>query len=193
MAGSVNKVILVGNVGKDPEIRRTQDGRPIANLSIATSESWRDKATGEKKEKTEWHRVVIFSEPLCKIVEQYVKKGAKLYIEGALQTRKWTDQSGVEKYSTEVVLQGFNGSLTMLDGAGGGRGAGAGAGMQESGQADYGGMDSGGFGTSSGGGSGSGSGGGYSEPKRGGGKSASSNGGAAKGGFDKALDDEIPF
>ena len=125
MAGSVNKVILVGNVGKDPEIRRTQDGRPIANLSIATSESWRDKATGEKKEKTEWHRVVIFSEPLCKIVEQYVKKGAKLYIEGALQTRKWTDQSGAEKYSTEVVLQGFNGSLTMLDGAGGGRGAGA--------------------------------------------------------------------
>ncbi len=121
MAGSVNKVILVGNVGKDPEIRRTQDGRPIANLSIATSESWRDKATGEKKEKTEWHRVVIFSEPLCKIVEQYVKKGAKLYIEGALQTRKWTDQSGAEKYSTEVVLQGFNGSLTMLDGAGGGR------------------------------------------------------------------------
>ncbi len=193
MAGSVNKVILVGNVGKDPEIRRTQDGRPIANLSIATSESWRDKATGEKKEKTEWHRVVIFSEPLCKIVEQYVKKGAKLYIEGALQTRKWTDQSGAEKYSTEVVLQGFNGSLTMLDGAGGGRGAGAGAGMQESGQADYGG-DSGGFGSSSGGGSGSpASGGGYSEPKRGGGKSASSNGGSAKGGFDKALDDEIPF
>ena len=166
MAGSVNKVILVGNVGKDPEIRRTQDGRPIANLSIATSESWRDKATGEKKEKTEWHRVVIFSEPLCKIVEQYVKKGAKLYIEGALQTRKWTDQSGAEKYSTEVVLQGFNGSLTMLDGAGGGRGAGAGAGMQESG-GDY---DSGGFGSSSG--SGGGSGGGYSEPKRGGGKAA---------------------
>ena len=119
MAGSVNKVILVGNLGKDPEIRRTQDGRPIANLSIATSESWRDKATGERKEKTEWHRVVIFSEPLCKIVEQYLKKGAKVYIEGALQTRKWTDQSGVEKYSTEVVLQGFNSNLTMLDGRGG--------------------------------------------------------------------------
>ena len=116
MAGSVNKVILVGNLGKDPEIRRTQDGRPIANLSIATSETWRDKGTGERKEKTEWHRVVIFSEPLCKIVEQYLKKGAKVYIEGALQTRKWTDQSGVEKYSTEVVLQGFNSSLTMLDG-----------------------------------------------------------------------------
>jgi single-strand DNA-binding protein len=180
MAGSVNKVILVGNVGKDPEIRRTQDGRPIANLSLATSETWRDKATGERKEKTEWHRVVIFSEPLCKVVEQYVKKGSKLYIEGALQTRKWTDQSGAEKYSTEVVLQGFNGSLTMLDG----NRAGAGGGMQESGQSDYGGMDSGGFG--SGGGYG---GGGNSEPKRTSGKS----GGASKAAFDKALDDEIPF
>lgn len=122
MAGSVNKVILVGNLGKDPEIRRTQDGRPIANLSIATSDTWRDKSTGERKEKTEWHRVVIFSEPLCKIVEQYLKKGAKVYIEGALQTRKWTDQSGVEKYSTEVVLQGFNSTLTMLSGGGGGGG-----------------------------------------------------------------------
>jgi single-strand DNA-binding protein len=122
MAGSVNKVILIGNLGKDPEIRRTQDGRPIANLSVATSENWRDKATGERKEKTEWHRVVIFSEPLCKIVEQYLKKGAKVYIEGALQTRKWTDASGVEKYSTEVVLQGFNSTLTMLDGRSGGGG-----------------------------------------------------------------------
>ena len=121
MAGSVNKVILVGNLGKDPEIRRTQDGRPIANLSVATSESWRDKATGERKEKTEWHRVVIFNEGLCKIAEQYLKKGAKVYIEGQLQTRKWTDQAGVEKYSTEVVLQGFNSTLTMLDGRSGGR------------------------------------------------------------------------
>jgi single-strand DNA-binding protein len=120
MAGSVNKVILVGNLGKDPEIRRTQDGRPIANLSVATSETWRDKATGERKEKTEWHRVVIFNEGLCKIAEQYLKKGAKVYLEGQLQTRKWTDQSGVEKYSTEVVLQGFNSALTMLDGRGGG-------------------------------------------------------------------------
>ena len=180
MAGSVNKVILVGNVGKDPEIRRTQDGRPIANLSLATSETWRDKTTGERKEKTEWHRVVIFSEPLCKVVEQYVKKGSKLYIEGALQTRKWTDQSGAEKYSTEVVLQGFNGTLTMLDGASGGRGASIG--MQDSGGGDY---DSGGFG--------SGSGGAYSEPaKRGGGKSASSSLSSSKS-FDKALDDEIPF
>jgi single-strand DNA-binding protein len=122
MAGSVNKVILVGNLGKDPEIRRTQDGRPIANLSVATSETWRDKATGERKEKTEWHRVVIFNEGLAKVCEQYLKKGAKVYVEGALQTRKWTDQSGVEKYSTEVVLQGFNSVLTMLDGRGGGGG-----------------------------------------------------------------------
>jgi single-strand DNA-binding protein len=122
MAGSVNKVILVGNLGKDPEIRRTQDGRPIANLSVATSETWRDKATGERKEKTEWHRVVIFNEGLCKVAEQYLKKGAKVYIEGQLQTRKWTDQSGAEKYSTEVVLQGFNSNLTMLDGRSGGGG-----------------------------------------------------------------------
>jgi single-strand DNA-binding protein len=122
MAGSVNKVILVGNLGKDPEIRRTQDGRAIANLSVATSDSWRDKATGERKEKTEWHRVVIFSEQLAKVAEQYLKKGAKVYIEGQLQTRKWTDQAGVEKYSTEVVLQGFNSTLTMLDGRSGGGG-----------------------------------------------------------------------
>src|SRR5213595_1099275 len=122
MAGSVNKVILVGNLGKDPEIRRTQDGRPIANLSIETSETWRDKGTGERKEKTEWHRVVIFNEGLCKIAEQYLKKGATVYIEGALQSRKWTDQSGVEKCSTEVVLQGFNSTLTMLEGRSGGGG-----------------------------------------------------------------------
>jgi single-strand DNA-binding protein len=123
MAGSVNKVILVGNLGADPEIKRTQDGRPIANLRIATSESWRDKTSGERKEKTEWHRVVIFNEGLCKVAEQYLKKGAKVYIEGQLQTRKWTDpSSGVEKFSTEVVLQNFNSTLTMLDGrsAGGG-------------------------------------------------------------------------
>jgi len=122
MAGSVNKVILVGNLGRDPEIRRTQDGRPIANLSVATSESWRDKTTGERKEKTEWHRVVIFNEGLCKIVEQYLKKGAKVYLEGQLQTRKYTDKDGVEKYSTEVVLQGFNSALTMLDARGGSSG-----------------------------------------------------------------------
>jgi single-strand DNA-binding protein len=120
MAGSVNKVILVGNLGADPEIRRTQDGRPIANLRVATSESWRDKATGERREKTEWHRVVIFNEGLCRVAEQYLKKGAKVYLEGQLQTRKWTDKDGVERYSTEVVLQGFNSQLTMLDRAGGG-------------------------------------------------------------------------
>jgi single-strand DNA-binding protein len=122
MAGSVNKVILIGNLGADPEIRRTQDGRPIANLRVATSESWRDKATGERREKTEWHRVVIFNEGLCRIAEQYLKKGSKVYLEGGLQTRKWTDQQGVERYSTEVVLQGFNSQLTMLDRAGGGGG-----------------------------------------------------------------------
>jgi single-strand DNA-binding protein len=118
MAGSVNKVILVGNLGKDPEIRRTQDGRPIANLSVATSESWRDKTTGDKRERTEWHRVVIFSEGLCRVAEQYLKKGSKVYLEGQLQTRKWTDQQNVERYSTEVVLQNFSGTLIMLDRAG---------------------------------------------------------------------------
>jgi len=128
MAGSVNKVILVGNLGKDPEVRRMQDGRPVVNMSVATSESWRDKATGERKEKTEWHRVVIFNEGLAKIAEQYLKKGSKVYLEGQLQTRKWTDQQGVEKYSTEVVLQGFNSALTMLDRAGGGGGGGGDAG-----------------------------------------------------------------
>jgi single-strand DNA-binding protein len=126
MAGSVNKVILIGNLGADPEIRRTQDGRPIANLRIATSESWRDKATGERKEKTEWHRVVIFNEGLCRIAEQYLKKGSKVYLVGALQTRKWQDKDGQDKYSTEVVLQGFNSQLTMLDGRGAGAGGGAG-------------------------------------------------------------------
>ena len=125
MAGSVNKVILIGNLGADPEIRRTQDGRPIANLRVATSESWRDKATDERKEKTEWHRVVIFNEGLCKIAEQYLKKGSKVYLEGALQTRKWQDKDGQDKYSTEVVLQGFNSQLTMLDTRGGGAGGSA--------------------------------------------------------------------
>ena len=136
MAGSVNKVILIGNLGADPEIRRTQDGRPIANLRVATSESWRDKATGERKEKTEWHRVVIFNEGLCKIAEQYLKKGAKVYLEGALQTRKWQDQSGQDRYSTEVVLQGFNSQLTMLDRAGGGGGGDFGS--EESSGGDFG-------------------------------------------------------
>ncbi len=130
MAGSINKVILIGNLGADPEVRHTQDGRPIVNLRVATSDSWRDKNTGERREKTEWHRVVIFSEGLAKIAEQYLKKGSKVYLEGALQTRKWEDQSGQERYTTEVVLQGFNSTLTMLDGRrdGGGMGESAGGG-----------------------------------------------------------------
>src|ERR1700674_1878558 len=130
MAGSVNKVILVGNLGADPEIRRTQDGRPVANLRVATSDSWRDKATGERRERTEWHRGGIFNEGLCRIAKQYLKKGPKVYLEGQLQTRKWQDQQGQDRYSTEVVLQGFNSQLTMLDrvGAGGAGGAGGDAG-----------------------------------------------------------------
>lgn len=120
MAGSINKVILVGNLGADPEIRQTKDGRPIANLSVATGESWKDKNTGERREKTEWHRVVIFNEGLAKIAEQYLRKGSKVYLEGQLQTRKWQDQNGQDKYSTEVVLQGYNGNLTMLDSRQGG-------------------------------------------------------------------------
>jgi single-strand DNA-binding protein len=190
MAGSVNKVILVGNVGKDPEIRRTQDGRPIANLSIATSESWRDKNSGEKKEKTEWHRVVVFSEPLCKVIEQYVKKGAKLYIEGQLQTRKWQNKEGQDQYSTEVVLQGYSGSLTMLDGRAGG-GGGSGAGMSDDGGPGYSSGGNGGYGGGNGGGSS-----GYGGGNQGGG-SKSGGGGSKSGGggkpFDKQLDDEIPF
>jgi len=118
MAGSLNKVMLIGNLGADPEIRRTQDGRAIANLRIATSQSWRDKASGERREKTEWHRVVIFSEGLAKVAEQYLKKGMTVYVEGALQTRKWQDNSGQDRYSTEVVVQGFGGTLTMLGGKG---------------------------------------------------------------------------
>jgi single-strand DNA-binding protein len=167
MAGSVNKVILVGNLGADPEIRRTQDGRPICNLSVATSENWRDKNSGERREKTEWHRVVIFNEGLCKVAEQYLRKGSKVYLEGQLQTRKWQDQSGQDKYSTEVVLQGFNSTLTMLDGRGGDGGA---PGFQDSGPS----YDTGG----SRGGS---SGGGSSSPRQ------------DSGNFDKDLDDEIPF
>ena len=121
MAGSVNKVIIIGNLGSDPEVRRLSSGNPVVNLSVATSESWRDKNSGERKEKTEWHRVVIFSDGLCKVAEQYLRKGSKVYLEGQLQTRKWQDQSGQDKYSTEIVLQGFNASLVMLDGPSGDR------------------------------------------------------------------------
>ncbi|NTE86328.1 single-stranded DNA-binding protein [Agrobacterium rubi] len=173
MAGSVNKVILLGNVGADPEIRRTQDGRPIANLRIATSESWRDRTSGERKEKTEWHSVVVFNEGLCKVIEQYVKKGAKLYIEGALQTRKWQDQTGNDRYSTEIVLQGFNSTLTMLDGRG-----------ESGGGGSRGGDDFGGGGGNYGGSN--------DQP------SSSSRGGASRGGqpagnFNNDMDDDIPF
>ncbi|HXA72175.1 MAG TPA: single-stranded DNA-binding protein [Stellaceae bacterium] len=164
MAGSVNKVILVGNLGRDPEIRSTQDGTKVANLSLATSESWRDKSTGERKERTEWHRIVVFNERLVDVIEKYVKKGSKLYIEGALQTRKWTDNAGAEKYTTEVVLQRFRGDLTMLDG---GRGGGAGIGGSSPDD-----MGSGGSSSSSGGGG---------------------MGGSRGGGGGSDLDDEIPF
>jgi len=133
MAGSVNKVILVGNLGADPDVRSTSDGRPVVNLSVATSESWRDRNSGERREKTEWHRVVIFSEGLCRVAEQYLRKGSKVYIEGQLQTRKWQDQNGQDRYSTEVVLQGFNSTLTMLDGRGEGGDTGF-SGSRESGQ-----------------------------------------------------------
>jgi single-strand DNA-binding protein len=169
MAGSVNKVILIGNLGRDPEIRTTQDGTRVANLSIATSETWRDKGSGERREKTEWHRVVVFNDRIVDVAERYLKKGATVYIEGQLQTRKWTDQSGVEKYTTEVVLQKYRGELTML----GGRGEGGGMG----GEPDSGYGNGGGYGGGS-----SGGGGGY-----GGG----SGGGGRSGGGD--LDDDIPF
>ena len=173
MAGSVNKVILVGNLGADPEIRRTQDGRPIANLSVATSDTWRDKATGERREKTEWHRVVIFNEGLCRVAEQYLKKGSKVYLEGQLQTRKWQDQSGQDRYSTEVVLQGFRGELTLLDRAGG---AGAGGG----GGGDFGADDAGGdFGSP----------GPTRKVAAAAGAGAGARGGAGRG----EMDDEIPF
>jgi single-strand DNA-binding protein len=181
MAGSVNKVILVGNVGADPEIRRTQDGRPIANLRIATSEQWRDRNSGERREKTEWHTVVVFNEGLCKVVEQYVKKGAKLYIEGALQTRKWQDQQGQDRYSTEIVLQGFNSTLTMLDGRGEGGGSGRGG-------SDFAGGDD--FGGGGGGGND------YDRRPAGGAPASRGNaGGQSSGGsnFSRDLDDDIPF
>jgi single-strand DNA-binding protein len=130
MAGSVNKVILVGNMGKDPEIRTTQDGTKIVNLTLATSETWNDRASGERKERTEWHRVVIFNERVADVAERFLKKGAKIYVEGSLQTRKWTDQTGQERYTTEVVIGRFNGQLTMLDTRGGGDGASDGGGFR---------------------------------------------------------------
>ena len=187
MAGSVNKVILVGNLGADPEIRRLNSGDPVVNLRIATSETWRDRQSGERKERTEWHNVVIFNDNLAKVAEQYLKKGMKVYLEGQIQTRKWQDQQGNDRYSTEVVLQGFGGTLTMLDGAPGSNGGGRMAAMQEGEQAGYGADDA--FGGSYDQGYG---GGGGSAPARGG-RGAGTGSGGKSGGFDKSLDDEIPF
>ncbi len=168
MAGSVNKVILVGNLGRDPEVKTMQDGRPMVNMSVATSETWRDRQSGERKEKTEWHRVVIFNEKLAEIAQKFIRKGSKVYLEGQLTTRKWTDQSGQERYSTEVVLPRFGGSLTMLDGrSGGGEGGGGGGGGMDE--------DFGGGGSMAGGGGG------------GGGGRPASRGSKAD------LDDDIPF
>ncbi|MCC4243509.1 single-stranded DNA-binding protein [Stappia indica] len=194
MSGSVNKVILVGNLGADPEVRRMQDGRPVVNLRVATSETWRDRSSGERKERTEWHRVVIFNEGLAKVAENYLRKGSKIYVEGQLQTRKWQDQSGQERYSTEVVLQGFNSTLTMLDGRGEGGGGGGGGGrFVEGGGGGYDGGSGGGggYGGGSGGGGyggGSGGGGGYGGGSGGG---SGGSGGGFGGGPD--MDDEIPF
>lgn len=173
MAGSVNKVIIIGNLGRDPEVRTFQNGGKVCNLRIATSENWKDRNTGERRERTEWHSVAIFSEPLAKVAEQYLKKGSKVYIEGQLETRKWQDQSGQDRYSTEVVLRPYTSTLTMLDGRGDGGGGGG-----------YGGDSGGGYsgGGSSGGGYGGNDGGGYS----GGGSSQGGGGGSD-------MDDEIPF
>ncbi len=184
MAGSVNKVILIGNLGKDPEIRTLGSGDRVANLRLATTETWRDKTSGERKEKTEWHSVVIFNDNIVKVAEQYLKKGSSVYVEGALQTRKWTDQQGAEKYTTEIVIQRFNGQLTMLGGRGDSPGAG---GDEETYGSGYGG--GGGRGMSRGGGGDYGSGGG----RGGSGAGRSGGGGGPKESFPADLDDEIPF
>ena len=173
MAGSVNKVIIIGNLGRDPEVRTFQNGGKVCNLRIATSETWKDKSSGERRERTEWHSVAIFSEPLARVAEQYLKKGSKVYIEGQLETRKWQDQSGQDRYSTEVVLRPYTSTLTMLDGRGEGGGQGGGGG--------YGGSQGGGYGDGDMGGSQGGS-GGYGGGNQGGGQGSSSD-----------LDDEIPF
>ncbi|MBY9063117.1 single-stranded DNA-binding protein [Sphingomonas yunnanensis] len=187
MAGSVNKVILVGNLGRDPESRSFQNGGKVVNLRIATSESWKDRNTGERKEKTEWHSVAIFNEGLANVAERFLRKGSKVYIEGQLQTRKWQDQQGNDKYSTEVVLQGFNSVLTMLDGPQGG-GAGGGGRDDFGGADDFGGGGSG-RGGSRGGGGAAGGGAGGSGGAGGGG----TRGGGFGGGFADDLDDDVPF
>ena len=181
MAGSLNKVMLIGNLGADPEIRSFQNGGKVANLRIATSEQWKDRNTGERQERTEWHTVAIFSEGLVNVVERFLKKGSKVYIEGKLQTRKWQDQNGQDRYSTEVVLRGFDGTLTMLDGAQGGGGGGGGGGF---GGGQRGGGSGGGYGGGSGGGGGSSDGGGGWNQGGGG------SGGGAN--YDD-LEDDIPF
>ncbi|MEH3040952.1 MAG: single-stranded DNA-binding protein [Sphingomonas paucimobilis] len=188
MAGSVNKVILVGNLGRDPESRSFQNGGKVVNLRIATSESWKDRNSGERKEKTEWHSVAIFNEGLANVAERFLRKGSKVYIEGQLQTRKWQDQQGQDKYSTEIVLQGFNSVLTMLDGPGGGQGGGGGnrGGGDFGGGDDFGGGSGGGYG---GGGSRGGSGGGFNS----GGNKGGNFGGGSSGGFGDDLDDDVPF
>lgn len=188
MAGSVNKVILVGNLGRDPESRSFQNGGKVVNLRIATSESWKDRNTGERKEKTEWHSVAIFNEGLANVAERFLRKGSKVYIEGQLQTRKWQDQQGNDKYSTEVVLQGFNSVLTMLDGPQGSGGGGGGGGGRD----DWGGGgdDFGGGGGSRGGGARGGGAGGSGGGSRGGG---GGGGGGFGGGFADDLDDDVPF
>lgn len=178
MAGSVNKVIIVGNLGRDPEVRTFQNGGKVVNLRIATSERWRDRSTGENRERTEWHSVAIFSEPLGKIAEQYLRKGSKVYLEGQLETRKWQDQSGADRYSTEVVLRPYKGELTMLDGRG--EGGGGGAMSDQSGGGGYGGGQGGGN---------SDQGGGYGGGNKGGGSSS----GGGYGGGSQIEDDEIPF
>ena len=177
MAGSVNKVILIGNLGKDPEVKSFQNGGRVCNFSIATSESWKDRATGERKERTEWHNIVLQSDGLIGVAERYLRKGSKVYIEGSLRTRKWQDQSGNDRYTTEISV-GPNGSLTMLDGAQGGGGGRSGGGFQ-SGRDDFGGADD----------FGGGSGGGYG----GGGGRSGSSGGGQRGGFADDLDDDVPF
>jgi single-strand DNA-binding protein len=197
MAGSVNKVILVGNLGADPEVKSFQNGGKVCNLRIATSESWKDRMTGEKKERTEWHTVAIFSEGLVGVAERFLRKGSKVYIEGQLRTRKWQDQSGNDRYSTEVVLQGLGSVLTMLDGAPGGGGQGGGYGGGGGGRAQQGVSDWGGGSSGYGGGDaddfGGGQGGGFGGGRASGGASGGSRGGAGSPNFDNDLDDEVPF
>lgn len=192
MAGSVNKVILVGNLGRDPESRSFSNGGKVVELRVATSESWKDRNSGEKKERTEWHTVKLFSEGLANVAERYLRKGSKVYLEGQLQTRKWQDQQGQDRYSTEIVLQGFDAKLVMLDGPGGAQGGGAGGGGSRGGDEWAGGDDSfAGQSSSRGGGYGGGnSGGGF-----GGGaaRGGAASGGAAGGGFPDDLDDDVPF